>query len=374
MKYPILYKKNTNGSIQQWQMEIQDNKFRTISGKLNGKLVTSEWTTCEGKNIGRSNETSPNQQAIKEVESEYKKKKEQKGYLEDLSNAEENDRKFSPMLADKYKDRIDYATEAMKSGNLYSQPKFDGIRCTINKNGMWTRNGKPITSSPHIFKEFKNDFEVYPDLILDGELYNHEFKDNFNEIVSLVKKQKSKQSDFDETKKLVRFYCYDYVSKDKFSDRMKTLKKKLLNKNYTIVVETFLIKDQSHMDELESEYLEEGYEGQMLRIDGFGYETKRTKNLLKRKQFQDDEFKILDIVEGIGNRSGMAGYIRYKMKDGKTFESGIRGNFDYYKEIFKNKKKYIGGIGTVRYFNLTPDGVPRFPVTIVIYKKGENRD
>ena len=117
--------------------------------------------------------------------------------------------------------------------------------------------------------------------------------------------------------------------------------------------------------ELYGEYIEDGFEGQMLRLDK-KYENKRSKNLMKHKSFVDDEFTILDIVEGEGNRTGTAGYMRFETADGKPFKSNVKGTFSEVTEMLKNKKKLIGKQATIKYFNLTPDGIPRFPYVINI--------
>lgn len=367
-KFPKLYKKNTNDSIQVWWMELDGNKFRTNSSKLDGQVVTSEWTTCEGKNIGKKNETTPEQQAKFEVEREYSKKKEIKGYVESLDDAQENDRIFKPMLANIYEDYLDHVEKHLKAGEIFSQPKLDGIRCIATKDGLSTRNGKPIVSCDHIMRALKPIFDLHPSLVLDGELYNQELKEDFNKICSLVRKLKPEPSDLEETSRLVQYHVYDMVNGSNFELRNNGLKLYGLEKLKPVIqlLPTTKCKSKDHIDELYQSYLEQGYEGQIIRISHDKYEQKRTKNLLKRKTFVDDEFPIVDIVEGIGNRSGMAGYITYRLPNGRTFDSGIRGNFDYYKEILKNKKKYK--TGTVRFFGYTPDEIPRFPVTVALFE------
>ena len=103
----------------------------------------------------------------------------------------------------------------------------------------------------------------------------------------------------------------------------------------------------------------------MLRLDG-KYENKRSKNLMKHKSFVDEEYIIKDIVEGEGNRTGTAGYFVFETEDGKTFKSNVKGTWEETAEMLKNKKKLIGKSATVKYFNLTPDGIPRFPYVINI--------
>ena len=112
------------------------------------------------------------------------------------------------------------------------------------------------------------------------------------------------------------------------------------------------------------EAMEQGYEGQIIRINSKLYENKRTKQLIKRKEFKEEEFKIVDIVEGEGNRSGMAGNILVEMSDGKKFGSGIQGDREFYRKLLKEKDSYIGTQVSIKYQNLTPDGIPRFPVAV----------
>jgi DNA ligase-1 len=133
-----------------------------------------------------------------------------------------------------------------------------------------------------------------------------------------------------------------------------------------VVVPTACVKSYAELDELNGQYLNDGYEGQMVRTNDF-YRHKRTDALLKRKEFQDDEFEILDIVEGVGNRTGVAGFMCFQTKQKTPFKASIKGSFEYCEHLLKNKKKYIGSEATVKYFNLTPDNkVPRFPVVIAI--------
>jgi DNA ligase-1 len=105
--------------------------------------------------------------------------------------------------------------------------------------------------------------------------------------------------------------------------------------------------------------MEEGYEGQMIRINS-KYENKRSKFLIKRKEFIDEEFEIIDILDGKGNREGLATKVIFKNKDGSTFDTGVIGNDEYTSSLLSNKLKYIGKKATVVYQNLTPDGAPRF--------------
>ena len=74
MKLPKLYKQTTVGKTQTWEIEINDNKFRTISGQADGKKITNNWTVCEPKNVGKKNATTGAEQALKEAEAKHEKK------------------------------------------------------------------------------------------------------------------------------------------------------------------------------------------------------------------------------------------------------------------------------------------------------------
>ena len=132
-----------------------------------------------------------------------------------------------------------------------------------------------------------------------------------------------------------------------------------------VVVETTEVNSREHLDELYGEYMEQGYEGQMIRLDG-PYENKRSSKLLKRKEFVDEEYTILGYEEGKGNRAGTIKHFKFKNKDGKEFNSNVKGSFEYLADLLEKADDLIGVDATVKYFNLTPDGVPRFPYVIAI--------
>lgn len=369
IKYETLFKKTATGATQIWYMEQDKEKYRTTSGQIDGIKTTTDFTVCTGKNLGKKNETLPEDQAKLEIEAQYKKKLAQGNYKESIDDIYE-DNFFKPMLANKYTEHP--VTQYMLDNNLvYSQPKYDGARCIVNKNGMFSRQGKPIVSAPHIFNTVKHIFNEIPEFILDGELYNHQLKDNFNEIISLIRKLKPTKEDLEASENMIQYHVYDFPMISKFSSRFevgKTILQRYSIRNPVHLAKTDCVKSFEHLDELYGAYLLDGYEGQIIRIDKSGYENKRTNQLLKRKEFQDAEYNIVRIEEGLGNRSGMAGSIRYKLPDGREFSSGIKGGVDFYKQLLMETDSYIGGQGTVKFFQLTPDGIPRFPVTTAVYK------
>jgi DNA ligase-1 len=353
-----IYKRAVNGKINQWTVEVEDNQYRTISGYHDGVQTTSEWTVCEGKNIGKKNETTPAQQAMAEAEALYRKRKEL-GYFEDINDCDKQVY-FQPMLAKDWnneKGKVKYP--------IFTQPKLDGIRCIVKSDGMWSRNGKPIVSAPHIFESLKPLFESNPDLIFDGELYADKYSNDFNAICSIVKKTKPTQQDLLDSANVIQYHIYDLPSHDDvFTSRYKALLSLKLPKT-CVVVATEQVDHINDVFGYYEDYIATGYEGQMLRLDNH-YENKRSKSLLKHKSFIDEEYTILDIVEGVGNKTGMVGSFVFKNKAGKTFNSSPKFNWEVCTEMWNNRHELIGKEATVKYFNLTPDGVPRFPYVIAI--------
>jgi DNA ligase-1 len=360
MKLETIYKSTKGGKVQEWTIEVVGNKYRTISGQKDGKKVTNEWTIVYGKNEGRANATTDKEQCMKEAIAKRTKKLES-GYFENIKHIHKQ-QYFEPMLAAKWedsKDKIQYP--------IYSQPKLDGIRCILTKDGMFSRNGKEIISAPHIRKALDKLFKYEPDLILDGELYADKYANDFNAIVSLVKKTKPTDTDLKQSEKNIEYHVYDIPSvDDTFKERCIELDEIALDFPKCVKqVETHIVNNEGEVTEWYEDYVGRGYEGQMLRTDGV-YENKRSKFLLKHKSFVDEEYTILDICEGEGNRAGTAGYMVFETAEGKRFKSNVKGTWEETAEMLKNKKKLIGREATVKYFNLTPDGIPRFPYVINI--------
>jgi len=157
MKLPMLFARTNTGAVQTWIIEVEGNKYRTHYGQIDGAIQITEWTLCAGKNTGKKNATSAEDQAVKEAKSTWKKKKES-GYFENINDID-GIGFTEPMLAksyDDYKDELKYP--------VYSQPKLDGIRCVVKKDGMWSRNGKPIVSAPHVLVALKPFFDKFPNI------------------------------------------------------------------------------------------------------------------------------------------------------------------------------------------------------------------
>ncbi len=371
MNHATLYKLDTKGKVREWRMEVDGNQYRTIAGLQSGNQVTSGWTTAEAKNIGSSNEKTPAEQAIAEVESQYKKKLSGE-YHESMSTISEGAKFFKPMLANKWikrKDKINY------SDPVFVQPKLDGIRCIANRDGVWSRTGKPIVSIPHIVAILAPLFADSPDAVFDGELYNHDLKEDFNSIVSMVRKAKPSAEDIAKSAEMVQYHVYDFpgLINEPFNVRSAELEDFVENFDLGEIVKfvpTVRVYNENEVDAAYGKYLEDGYEGGIIRENGTGYDQKRSNNLIKRKDFEDAEFIITRIEEGRGNWAGVAKKVFFTNDQGACGEvgAGLKGSKSYAKHVLDNAASYIGKQVTIQFFTRTPDLVPRFPIAKVLHE------
>ena len=369
---PELFKRDTKGKVRTWTIQVGYNSddvagIRAISGLVDGKKVTSEWNLTEAKNVGRSNATTAKTQAEFEAQAEWTKKAD-KDFFEDV-NKIDTFTAFKPMLAH------DFAKTPVTSG--ICQPKLDGIRCIASAKGLFSRQFKEIVAVPHIAEALEYFVEAHPTVTLDGELYNHELKSDFQKITSLVRKTKNLgEAELAESKAMVEYHVYDMFDSANpdmtFMERYNWLQQNLKSADTgpsIVKVVTHIAETSQDIDDLYGTYTEQGYEGQMIR-QNTPYEGKRTKNLLKRKEFITEEYEVVEVLEGSGNWAGYAKRLTLKLPDGRTFSSGIRGSQAQLKALLVDPDI---NWATCRYFELSNDGVPRFPVTID-YGKGERDD
>lgn len=366
-EYPTLFTRDTLGNVRVWYMEQNGNKYRMVSGLADGQKVTSEWTIVEGKNTGKKNETTSVQQATLEIEAKYKKQK-KTGYFDDVKDIDVV-QYVEPMLAKLYKDYAEDIDFSNESWGL--QCKFNGMRCVATKDGLFTRKGEKYVSVPHIENALEPFFKEYPKAVLDGELFNNDLRQQLNEISKLIRKTKHIESaDLVESEKKVKFYIYDGYNfgekSDILSEKTPYIDRKMwidvvvipLSK-YFVEVETKIVKNKKHLDELYQELVDDGQEGGILRKMSASYEHKRSKNLLKVKPEDDDEAEIVGITEGTGNWSGTGKIITLKW-NGKTFDATFKGTYEEGVEFLKNKKKWIGKTVTFLYNGLTGLGTPNY--------------
>lgn len=364
IRLPILYARGNNGKVLEWEMFVEDDTFWTVSGAQGFQKVVSARTECHGKNIGRSNETDPRQQAMLEATARWDKRKKSGGYWENVADIDKVTF-VEPMLARNLKDRKD----KLNPGNgLILQRKFNGLRCLATKAGLFTRKGEAYVSVPHLEESLTAFFEEFPEAVLDGELYNWDLREQLNEIVKLCRKTVNLTADdFFASRKMVRYYVYDgFGFGAKESDPYVLRKDKI---DYTLTlfckyferVEDFWFHSWDEMEEVYQGFLSEQEEGGMVRIPESPYERgKRSNNLLKLKPTEDAEYVITSIREGNGNWSGVAKIIGLRMPNGKEFDATFKGTMAEALACLTGKDYWIGRTVTIQYFGFTGLGTPNF--------------
>jgi ATP-dependent DNA ligase len=272
-----------------------------------------------------------------------------------------------PMLAYPVSDKpIDY------NNTVFMQPKLDGVRCLIQYEKVtplqtgpvaYSRTGKQWKNIDHILESLTPFFEANPDIILDGELYNHALRDDFEKIISCVRKTKPTAMDKSESRKLVQFHCYDIVDETMpFVDRIHWLNKKFQRFPYGVrLVSTESVLDGRDAELYHDYCLSQGYEGSILRLNDV-YQCKRSHSLRKFKDFHDAEATIIDWVEGKGKRKGTIGKFMAVDADGNEFGMPVMDNFKKLQTMFKEMQSWVGKEATFTYFERTKAGSYRHPL------------
>lgn len=390
------------GREKQWSIQVLDNgdntfTVRSTHGIVGGKQVDHDTIISEGKNLGKKNETTPKQQAILEAEREWTKKTKQ-GY-NPASNSEAGSSSAAPASkSGKGKEVVEKDNTAKKvllkpmlaqefdpsastKYPVYIQPKLDGVRCLVYHSDDGTllfqsRQNTLFDPYEHLVGEIETLLESLGnplDFVLDGELYIHGAE--FNEITSMVRRSKTKHPNITKLKYHIYdcFYFGEHnLEKNKmpYSERNKILTEAFSNNKFSnlVLVETRQAKSMSDIDKLHEYFtgLTSPYEGVMVRSIGGVYKQQgRSKDLQKYKKFHDEEFEVVGYHEGTGAHAGTPIFdCRSKANPDKTFGVTMSGSIDSRKEMMKDIDNYIGKQLTVKYQELSPDGIPRFPVGI----------
>jgi len=280
-----------------------------------------------------------------------------------------------PMLAYPVSDKpIDY------SKPTYIQPKLDGVRCVIQSEDVkfydngnkieaeavvaYSRTGKQWKNIDHILEQLVPFFEKYPDVILDGELYNHDLRDDFNKIISLVRKQTPTPEQRLEASKLTQFHCYDIIDeKLPFDQRIEFVNDALmlLGDSIHIVDTNRVFKHEEALNIHHDGNLANGYEGSILRTND-NYACKRSHNLRKFKDFVDAEATLTGWVEGKGKRIGTIGKFTAVDSEGNEFGMPVMDKFKILQANFETMKDWVGETATFTYFERTNAGSYRHPL------------
>jgi len=377
------------GKTMDWSIEVKEIKGEGIitvtRGYRGGAVQTDTKTVSEGKNLGKKNETTPFQQAILEARATWNKRQAE-GYVVAVSNSSSNSSNSSssnsaaatvipasratelilsaplPMLANKWPERKKYTQFP-----CLVQPKYDGTRtiamCGLKEGPcLFSRQRKAYAHLEHIQAIVR---QLPKGLILDGELFTT--KAHFQTIVGLAKKKTLTEEDRVQHN-LLELHCYDIVDPVKpFHERYAILQD-LFRLHASIIGSTLQlcpikeVAKESDLKQAHDAYVAAGYEGLMIRNKAGLYAVgDRSNDLLKMKEFEDDEFRIVGFYEADGAEKGC---VMWRCITPKGVEFGCRpeGTREDRQELFKHGSDYVGKMLTVKYQNLTPDGVPRFPV------------
>lgn len=400
--YPTLYKLSANGKITQWNIQVvkENEKYyiQTRNGYIDGKKIEHQRAIPRGKG-----KKTIEEQAISEADSKFRGKTERDVYTEHNPLSESSKKKIKvkttflqkkirelnypfirPMLAQKIEKEsksCDFSKNIKKvKFPAFAQPKVDGLRCLAfyekGKVHLRTRNNLEYNFMEHIKKDIMKFYKVLKKertdwgyIYFDGEIYNPNIP--FEEISGKARLKKPNEKDLKVVKSL-KLYLFDMFSlddlKEPFTERyteLKTLFNKVKPKELVLVPNT-LVSDTTDICSTFKKYIKEGYEGLMVRNQEAPYKIdKRSYDLLKFKSFEDDEFEIIGYKEGSGSQKGAVIWI-VKTKLGKEFSVAPKWTIKKRRQMFKNGDEYIGKELTVKYQELSSDGIPRFPIGIAI--------
>ena len=269
---------------------------------------------------------------------------------------------IQPMLAYKVdKKPVDW------SEKVFIQPKLDGVRCIFTKDGAYSRTGKEFKNLAHVKYDLADFFKKHPDIVLDGELYNHALKNDFEKIISLVRKQKPTDQDARDAENLVQYHVYDathsMLHDVNYEDRFNWLTRYLPIAATMTLIKNTVVDSYDEAKMLHDVHLAQGYEGSMLRLNK-KYEHKRSYNLQKFKDFSDTEATIVGYEAGKGKFTGLIGKFFMQDDDGNEFGCPIGKGYNYAdrKVILDNIHDYIGQRATFTYFQRTQAGSYRHPL------------
>ena len=386
---PTLYKKTNTGAIQQWQVSCLEGTIKTVYGQVGGKLQVTTDTLKAGKNEGKANETTLNGQTEKEAIARWTKQK-KKGYVEDYKDAcnDKVDKEMvqggiPPMLSINKSHPKDPILSQYLKFPCVVQPKLDGACCiamvTKGKATLWSRTQKPIKCVPHIIKELEFLFPT-GEVILHGELYSHTYHDSFEDLMSIIRKN---DPDEEGEYKKIKLFVYDcplfndIISYESPYLERNHMYQKLLKTNHSLgsltdVVSVVPLQScycssmKEVLDNYES-FLEAGYEGAMAKNLQAPYESgKRSRNILKMKEFVDGEFEIVGVEDGRGKDKDVASRFICKLEGVMTFAARMKCTHEQKRKYWLQRDDLIGKLITVTYKRLTNKGYPYLPVAKAI--------
>lgn len=423
--FPTLFQRTATGAIQQWTISAalgqrqQDGdrpgEIQTVWGQVDGAMQETIDIVRQGKNTGKANSTTAVQQAEKEAEAKWTKQK-KKGYVEDIAQAQAGEVDaavilggIEPMLSpNRSYPKDDDLLKRIKFP-CYYQPKLDGIRATGQRDedgtSLWSRTRKPILSVPHIVKAVAERF--LPGTRPDGELYSHEYRKTFEDLVSILKQD---GPDAEGLHLRAEYHLYDLpaagltfapaapwsLKQDApFSIRIEILYGLMFPDHDLVwtpgvvpgteVLEhpadapgpLFFVKTTRcyNMEQLLACFeldLAAEYEGGMAKNADAPYAPgKRSPNVQKMKLFEDHEFVVVGVNDGRGKDAGTAATFSIALPclchglgtpGGEDSRARIKKPYAKRREYFLKAGELIGQVLTVTLKRWTAYGKPYLPV------------
>lgn len=347
-----IYKKDSSGKVRVLHIYTIGAELYQESGVLGGAMVVNK-SISKGKNIGRANETSPEEQAVLEAKSKIEKKM-TAGYFNTVEETQ-TEEVILPMLAKSFGDESHKINWSLP---VYIQPKFDGMRCLATlkdgKVSLMSRQGKVIENCDHIIKALEPVAKVM-DAVFDGEIYAH--GKTFQENMRLVKKYRE-----GETEQL-QFNIYDMVSDKNYTKRFWQISNIPFGSETICIVKNISLTNLEDIKMRHAYFIGEGYEGSIIRHGDDGYaKNKRSSSLLKYKDFIDIACKVIDIIPS--DKRPEQGICVCQLDNGETFSTGMKFSHEERELILTNKHDYVGEVAEIRFFEYSEEGIPRFPVCV----------
>jgi DNA ligase-1 len=370
-----LYKKDSQDRIRIWEIQVngplEDGSWQyfTMSGLEDGGIITNTPHTISA---GKQNRTVA-EQAQAEAQSKWMKKLDE-GYKLTRAAAT-TDLVVLPMLAKSYAKAARHV-EYPAAG----QRKFDGVRClAMEATGfpyniaLLTRKSKEFAGLNNLRREISL-LNLPPSIVLDGELFSDTL--TFQRVTGLVRKHPENLTEQDLADlDMVQYRIYDLINLSgmdmPFVGRYRLLQS-LLNavpaedRPRLRITRNVRLDNEEDVIRWLGVFEREGQEGLMVRNLESPYELdKRSKHLQKVKTFIDDEFPIVGYYEAAGNDAGTPIW-ECEAPNGRTFRARPMGTLAERRELWANRDAMIGRPLTVRFFEYTDDGVPRFPIGVTI--------
>jgi len=373
MPFDRLYKKDSSGRIRIWDIRVEPYEGDAFIIKTRTGLEDGTINEPTGSIVseGKQNRTI-REQADSEAQSKWMSKLDE-GYKITRATAI-TDIVVLPMLAQTFS-KASRHIEYPAAG----QRKFDGVRCiSMSAEGypsgivLLTRKNKEFAGLDLLRAEIAL-LNLPPSIILDGELYSDTL--TFQRVSGLVRKKYENMSERDIADlDQVSYRVYDLINLSNremtFVSRYRLLQS-LLNAVSSqtpriIITRNVRISNEEDVTAYLALFEEEGFEGLMIRNLESPYElNKRSKHLQKVKTFIDAEFPIVGYYEATGNDRGTPIW-ECEAPNGRLFRARPMGTLAERYELWANRDAMIGRPLTVRFFEYTDDGVPRFPVGVAI--------